>query len=68
MRAFRHAGEKCLYQAFIQAMNIGPLERARAFLRTGVRPVGNEHALRCLLVARALSGTNSRPTWDPGGP
>src|ERR1700727_1796246 len=37
-------------------------KRARASLRTGVRPVGNELGLRCLLVARAPPGSNP-PHW-----
>ncbi len=37
-------------------------KRARASLRTGVRPVGNGLGLRCLLGARAPPGSNPPPS------
>jgi len=48
-----------------QAVVRGPSaagKRARASLRTGVRPVGNGLVLRCLLGARAPPGSNPPPS------
>ena len=41
-------------------------KRARASLRTGVRPVGNGLGLRCLLGARAPPGSNPPPSRGRG--